>query len=705
MAHIDDVPAAVTGAGQDFNYTGPNLASLILVNAPLDPAHTNSGLNPFTYDLYFEAEIAAGRAFQGTLNMTDPEHDLQLPMSYAEASGYNYGRLIINGRKWYVFYTAHRINATVSRFSATLDSWPSWDWVLGYSMVDRGHAGVAVSQGDTYGDQYCTTPEPITAAPVQGVMSAGVLSSNPDDWTVMVISANDLRGNSTGTPYFQRHVKESDIANSATFAHEAATGPLNGDHGFTINLMQADYPWHPPIGETGSFQIYVPHVTPSPVSTIDGVTAGGGVYLFTVGGFADWLSVMQGASWIIEGIADIRLVPNWAVGGGGGGSYSGFLPPTNPTNAAWDAAAAIPVFAAQVTTAETSQVVLAGWRDSYLASMGAQSYRKLITSQFMQVVVGNGESTATYQPDQMRSSGVNLHATTGAAHGEDSIRLTAEYNDLDTQMGVTMPIGGKAGTMASGYSRAAANTASADLGPVNTAYSTFAQRQVLDKQQSLAVELTTTQNQMNMGISGVQSVLNAGTGAAMAGMMGAGPGGAAAGALLGGGAALVTAGISANNSLDILDISKDGSIDIATYQLGSSGAFTVMSFDSWAQGMKSVSGRGAASRLASAWRAVSGQAFNVIIAAPSPDRVRELLSTWKRYGYMIGRAFTPSRLDVMTRFSYWKTTDTTIRGAMPQEARQQVAEAFERGVTVWNNISLIGTDQTGDNIPVPGAYY
>lgn len=219
-----------------------------------------------------------------------------------------------------------------------------------------------------------------------------------------------------------------------------------------------------------------------------------------------------------------------------------------------------------------------------------------------------------------------------------------------------------------------------------------------------------TEIQLNSGFVGIVTAL---TGAASAGgsALGhldgkaAGKAGVAAAAL---GAAnlagnLATAQISANNTITMLDISNDTSFDIGAYQLGLSGEISVASFDTWFQSLSAVSGSGQAEQLASPWRSIIAQAFQAIIAVPSAERVRALLSEWRRYGYMIGQAFVPPTLAAMTHWSYWQLSESTILGQLPQDARDTLTAAFSRGVTVWQKVAEIGTEP--DNEPVPGVTY
>lgn len=834
MPTINEPPAAVTPAGQSFDYLNPpELASVILVNAPLDPDHTNVVRLPSQMDMFIDAEVTAGRALSvAELNVQNPDHDLQLSVEYQDAlTYYNYGRLTIGSRRWYIFYSPEYLNKTTTRFVADIDEWLSYEWSLGYSMIERGHVAVAASQSDTYGAEYLTTPEPIDAPPVRGALSAALLGSAPDAWTVLVVSANDLRGAAAGDPYWVPHVKSAEIVNANILASQAT---INSAAQVQVNVPAGTYPWSgnvgsvPPIGTpengyvpdaylattpnsgnpptrmelntaaayarflavnsgasisgdvagywdraldiaihadpaghgvtdpnlspvgqsphglgirinvqnttpgamalfgftsfnsytftytgpyswdqatTGSAAVLVPVVTASPVSTIDGVSAGGGAYLFTLRGFAEYMTAMQGAPWVISGITGIRLVPSWAVGGGGDSSFTPVVPSLDPGDPSWVAAAAIPRFVGAVATATEAPAVLAGWRETLLASLGASQWRKLITAQFTDLLVGNGDSMVSFRPDQWQTDSIGFTAVTGAAHGDPSIRIIPNgYNELGSQMGIETPVGGSAGAAHSGYGSAASNVAAQDLAPYLNAFSSEATWQTQFRQRELALSLGLKGIQMSLGVQGVSTALGGVTGAA-AGALSGGPVGAAIGAAgaASGLAGLVTTAIQASNQITLLDVSTDGSFDIGAYQLGVSGIAAIASFDTWWQSLYSTSGSGQVHSLASPWRAIIQQAFTVIISVPTADRIAALISEWSRYGYMIGRAFVPPQLNAMSDYTYWQTADALVLGAVPQTRRQTIAGAFNRGVTIWESVAAIGTKPA--NTPVPGISY
>lgn len=847
MVDIDDIPDFPGYPGQRPTPGAPTPVTaipVVLVDAPLDAAGTATPLNSAAVDTFIAAEIAAGRAFETTVERWSPWSPLDVSLGYAAASGYNYGRFTVDGRKFYAYVSADYQNLTTSTLIPTPDDWTTYAPTIGYSTVLRGHVAVAASQSDTYGDQYLTTPEPIDAPPVRSVLDAGLLGSSPSAWKVVVVSANDLRG-SGDTPYFAVHILNGNLQDAAGFASDATanssgdiqvtvpassypwvggggsldnefywpfgpdtwnmnngapednfrtpgrpthngmdmgygianvtgtdiraiadgtvyfSGPDGGygnriiiDHGngyrSTYSHMDAPSPLSVGesvdagdvlggIGTTGtstgnhlhfeiyevalgdyidplafmaefnpdnlvvdgpippSSNVYVSKITPSPVSTIDGVAAGGGVYVFTMAGYAAFLTAMQGAPWVLDGLVSTSIVPSWAVGSAGDAAFTAAVPPTSPTDPKWAAVAAIPVFHATVTTGATTASVLSNWRDTVAASLGLGVYRKLLTSQFTRIVVSDGETEHDFAPEVWKSAAVAFGVVTETTHGTPSIRAIPEgYTALGEQRGIPLAFGGSEGVAQAGRALAASNTAQQDMGPAMSAYSAFTARLTLIEQQALAISLARTQVQMSLGVQGIQTVLGA---------AGAAPGGPAAVAMAGatGLGSLATSAITANNTLDILDIAQDGSFDIATYQLGLSGIASYYAFQAWSQSLDSVSGRGGRHTLAGAWRTMVGRGLEVLIVAPAADAVSRLLSTWRRFGYMIDRAFVPPRLDAMDHFTYWQLAEPTILGSMPSDARERIADRFARGTTIWTNVAEIGTQPA--NNPRAGVTY
>jgi len=867
---VNSVPEGVTQAGLSHDYPNPPaLVTIDMVNVALDPDHQNVGINRTAYDAYIDAQIAAtpdpttpgGVAWSMQAQLfNDPEYSPTFQIDYDTAVRlYNYGRITFEGgRRWYVFYTPVFVNPSATRFRADIDEFPSFDWALGYSMIERGHIAVAASQDDTYGDQYLTAPEPIEAPPARGVLNHAMLGSHPDDWTVLVVSANDLRGGTGPTPFWEldrlndQIVAAANLGSAATidssgmvqteipvatypwssgtpptppsgtptngFVPSAlltvlatATGPnpaqaeLNtalawaevvaaapgaaisptvsgapaspagywdrpldidihanpslygitdpllspvghSPHGLGIRInvtgvtpalmaaygfsefnsytytFEGPYSWDSPT--PGTLEVYVAAATPSPVSTIDGVAAGGGCYLFTQSGWAAYMNVMQGAPWVTAGISAIRLVPSWAVSGGNDVPYSENIPALDPKDPMWATAAAIPVYRAEVVSGTTTIAALNDWRASAFSAVGVSDiWRKLLTSQFTDLMVGNGDTIKSFRPDQWGHPDIEFTAVTGAAHGDAGIRIIPTgYNELGNQLGVDAPVGGIAGLTQEGLGIATANTAQAVMTPFMSAYTNHESWLVQFRQRELAQTLSLTEVQLSLGAAGIASALGAATGSVSGntghafapipseggGRMPVG-GSAALGGIAGGAAAgfssLINTAVQASNTIQLLDISTDGSFDIGALQLGISGLGAYYAYQAWVQSLDATPGSGSAEQLASAWRAILAQAFEVIIAMPSAERVKALISEWSRYGYMIGQAFKPTQLNTMSKFTYWKTEGALITGTTPQEKRYTIAQAFDRGVTIWSDLADIGTDVTADNTPLTGITY
>jgi hypothetical protein len=699
MVSIEDIPAFPGQPGQNpIPGAPPSVVpiAVVLVTAPLDREYRNIALNAAAVDAFIAAEVAGGRAHSENVERWSPWSDLPLQLDFAAAAGFNYGRFTIGERSWYAFLSATYLNLNDTLFAVDADNWTTYGPTIGYGMVERGHVAVAAAAdaGDVYGNQYLTAPEPIDAPPVQGVLAADILGSGASGWTVLVISANDLRGTG-GLRFFELHTEASEIMQAAGLA-SSATITHDGTVQFTI--ADADYPWTEG-GVVGidNPEVAVPFVTASPVSTIDGVAAGGGVYLFTPRGFARYMTIMQGAPWITSGIVDVRLVPDWAVGGGGDAAFSATVPTQDPGSGLWAEAGDIPNFTAAVTSATVSEDVLNGWRATVLAAVGATGWTKLVTSQFTDLLVGNGDVMRSFRPDQWQHPDVTFEAVTGAAHGDPSIRLIPTgYNDLGNQMGLDAPVGGAAGVTHSGFGTAASSPATNQIAPYLNAFSNHQSWLSNQQNRELAVTLGLTNIQLNAGVQAINTVLGAAGGAT------GGPAGALSGAIAAV-PSLATAGITASNAITMLDISTDGSFDIGAYQLGLSGEASLAAFNTWYQSLSSQSGGGSPEHLASPWRAIVAQAFRVLISVPSAERIHALVSEWNRYGYMIGQAFIPPRLDPMTHRSYWQISEATILGALPQNARDAISRAFERGVTVWTAVAEIGTEPA--NAPRAGVSY
>lgn len=110
---------------------------------------------------------------------------------------------------------------------------------------------------------------------------------------------------------------------------------------------------------------------------------------------------------------------------------------------------------------------------------------------------------------------------------------------------------------------------------------------------------------------------------------------------------------------------------------------------------------------------MGGEALNLIFDAVELsarfkmiDRsaIRTIGEYWLRYGYAV-RQFgrIPDNFQAMTKFTYWKLSETYLTSApMPETFKQAIRGIFEKGVTVWANPQYIGVIDIADNMPLEG---
>lgn len=448
MAHIDDVPEAVTGAGQGFNYPNPpRFATVELVNAPLDPDHLNIGVNRAAYDAFIDAEIAANRAKVLTdVNLQNPEHDLDVEIEYETASTfYNYGRVTIAGRRWYVFYSPRYKNKSVTTFVADVDEVPSYDWSIGYSLIERGHVAVAASStGDV---SYCLEPEPYTPGELIGY--AAYQADPLGNPAVLVISTTDL----TADPFVQ---VDSDFADTATdqITDTQATGdieapqPVGGPEsfGYSIGTTSSDYddhfyyPYAESAGLSSGNTMFRPFVTGASPSSVDGVAAEGGAFVYaSVAQYVEHMALIAHTPWISDGISRAILVPG---GSGGGGSGAALTP--------WDhvesTAAGRPTYHATYSTSQGFDTALAAdWTAGLPGAYG--TWTKLRTGPFSGVQIGDRQgATLDFDPQAITGlPALTLHFE-GAYHPQADVvawlagafGLAAPNNPLSVAVGAEL---------------------------------------------------------------------------------------------------------------------------------------------------------------------------------------------------------------------------------------------------------------------------
>ena len=111
---------------------------------------------------------------------------------------------------------------------------------------------------------------------------------------------------------------------------------------------------------------------------------------------------------------------------------------------------------------------------------------------------------------------------------------------------------------------------------------------------------------------------------------------------------------------------------------------------------------------------VGGEAFNIVHEElrfslrwrlVDQSAIRTVGEYWLRYGYAV-RQFgrIPESLLVMSKFTYWKLSETyLIAAGMPETFKQSIRGIFEKGVTVWASPDYIGNIDIADNTPLEGV--
>jgi hypothetical protein len=89
------------------------------------------------------------------------------------------------------------------------------------------------------------------------------------------------------------------------------------------------------------------------------------------------------------------------------------------------------------------------------------------------------------------------------------------------------------------------------------------------------------------------------------------------------------------------------------------------------------------------------------------NALRSLGQYWLRYGYAINQYVQmPASLHCMSKFTYWKLSETYLsQGAFPEGFKQVLRGVFEKGVTVWKNPDDIGNTPLSANQPLEGISY
>lgn len=111
---------------------------------------------------------------------------------------------------------------------------------------------------------------------------------------------------------------------------------------------------------------------------------------------------------------------------------------------------------------------------------------------------------------------------------------------------------------------------------------------------------------------------------------------------------------------------------------------------------------------------MGGDAFNLVqylwaihakVKMLQPAAFHAIGEFWLRYGYSVNRFIKPpASMRVMSKFTYWKMSETYITGSFcPEQFKQTIRGIFEKGVTVWTRPEDIGNIDIADNDAISGV--
>jgi hypothetical protein len=169
---------------------------------------------------------------------------------------------------------------------------------------------------------------------------------------------------------------------------------------------------------------------------------------------------------------------------------------------------------------------------------------------------------------------------------------------------------------------------------------------------------------------------------------------------------LLASGFGANHASDANTLTNNESFaqsDIATALAAIEAITKARSIRAAARNAEGIAPTSTALAVEGARLLAHGRGPRAVVQGMVAGDIARAVAMFERYGYTVNRAIVPPRLDPMTHYSYWQIEDATITGQLPQDAKDEIAEAFARGVTIWNTVSEIGTHPA--NSPRAGVSY
>ena len=700
--------------GLDFNYAlwTPG-TSVTLCNVPWNNDYRDivKFISRNALNIYIDSLSAASIAITG-MSYVKQGQPVRINVPFNKVIKYNYLRASnpvqpIPGsdttRDYYYFITDVRYLApNTTEIILQLDVWQTFgfDIEFGNCYIERGHIGIAnENQFAHYGRDYLTIPEGLDAGAELQII---------------------------------KEIKEYII---------------------TVGTVGGDNQWMPNVVVASTVDLFAdpgtidsPKLVTAKGGIFQGVPSGASIYAFeNAQKFRGWLTANQNKPWVTQGIISATIIPNieryWGVGG-----------------ITWPSTD-IPIEVPTISAHSKFRYMDPNWRDRFTDYLPSryEHLKKFLVSPYSSIelttLTGNPivlkpelwndanapvvEMASIIPPGQKITIYPNFYNTDRV-----DVLTFGETLDHATHIGAFITVAvvnnGAIAYLAANRNSIAYQRESADWTQQRALGSNQAQYDV----QTQGIETSRNLNAIaQIGNSGQTAIANQlAAGQAGWGVAGSIANGAASGAVLGPAGALAGAvggtinGYVQSQQMGLQTAANDQSTAMRNMTMGAQNALetrqqgfvrdTNKNLADWAARgdyANSIAGVNAKVRDAAMIApSVSGQMggesinmmslnFAIVLRYKIVDiaAIRTIGEYWLRYGYMVHKFLQPpSSLMAMTKFTYWKMSETYIKAApMPETYKQTIRGIFEKGVTVWATPSDIGFIDIADNEVIPGITY
>lgn len=713
MNQINDLPSQDYNFGLEFNYgvwtpgTEVGLCNIPWNNDYRDVVRFDSRT---ALNTYIDDKIAEGVTLN-ELSYVKPNTPIRIPLPYNKVIGYNYLRASnpvqpIEGdrfKRYFYFITDVRyIAPNTTEIVIQLDVFQTfiYDVQFGNCYIERGHIGIAnVNNFFNNGRDYLTVPEGLDIGNEYVINASNTAS-------VDLYAENPNRSHSTAETNY------SILAVS------------------TVNLT----------ADPGT--IAEPKLTTAGGSSVHKIPSGASIYGWeTTAKFKSWLNKMSSKPWVTQGILSVTVVPNLNRYETGSGQI--YWPADdNPINI--DQITETNVFKGiSYTVKRQFGAVNEPWRDAAREFIPEryQHLNKFFTFPYMVIEWTNYTGNNLVLKPEFYGADHIVTETISLVPPNVKIAYVPRYNNEDYNVALwlnDLPKVPVVNNMAISYLSSNANTiayqySNADWSQQRALAGAQATYDNVTSGMNLANELT--QIGINADIQGVgvtnsqmanQALIGVGQG-----LLGAATSGNPIGNLsnsLGGVLSTMNNQDANNQQLAIRNATANASNQAS---VGNTGFVrdTNKNLADWAargdyaQAIAGINAKVQDAKMIqpSASGAFGGEAFMLAQGAMySPNHIRldikiKMLTNatyrsigefWLRYGYAVQQfKKIPQNLKVMSKFTYWKLSETYITsGNMPETYKQSIRGILEKGVTVWSNPNDIGNIDTADNEPLEGIY-